>query len=125
MKAVTSARLIGREGQMVRFAADLGATLTITVLEPRIFRVTLLRAAGWRLDRTWSVAPGGLEPPFEGRARDDLAGFSCPDFCSRATRRPHQDRQRSARCRGDAGAAWHPLVRTRPRKTVRGGSRDA
>src|SRR5581483_9673052 len=80
MKAVTSARLIGREGQMVRFAADLGATLTITVLEPRIFRVTLLRAAGWRLDRTWSVAPGGLEPPFEGRARDDLAGFSCPDF---------------------------------------------
>jgi alpha-glucosidase (family GH31 glycosyl hydrolase) len=30
--------------------------------------------------RTWSIAPGGLEPPFEGRLRDDLAGFSRPDF---------------------------------------------
>jgi alpha-glucosidase len=80
MKAVTSARLIGREGQMVRFAADLGTTLTITVLEPEIFRVTLLKPAGWRLDRTWSIAQGGLEPPFEGRPREDLSGFSRPDF---------------------------------------------
>src|SRR5579871_1099455 len=80
MKAVTSARLIGREGPRVRFAADYGATFAITVLEPNLFRVTLLRAEGWRLDRTWSIAPGTLEPPFEGRSRDDLAGFSCPDF---------------------------------------------
>src|SRR6516164_9119362 len=80
MKAVTSARLIDREGQTVRFAADFGATLTITVLEPTVFRVTLLKPAGWRLDRTWSIAPGGLEPPFEGRSREDLTGFSCPEF---------------------------------------------
>src|SRR6516165_5694319 len=80
MKAVTSARFIGREGASVRFAADLGATVTIAVLEPHVFRVTLLRREGWRLDRTWSIAPSGLEPPFEGRSRQDLSGFPCPDF---------------------------------------------
>jgi len=80
MKAVTTARLIGREGPRVRFAADYGTTVTVTVLEPNLIRVSLLGDGGWRLDRTWSLAPAGLEPPFEGRARDDLSGFSCPDF---------------------------------------------
>jgi len=80
MKAITVARFTGREGQSVTFAGDYGTRIAITVLEPTIFRVTMLRETGWTLDRTWSLAPGGLEPPFEGRARDDLSGFSCPDF---------------------------------------------
>lgn len=81
MKAVTSARLIGRDGPRVNFAADYGTTtIIVTVLEPALIRVTLLREQGWRLDRTWSLAPSHLEPPFEGRARDDLSGFSCPAF---------------------------------------------
>ncbi len=37
------------------------------------------RAGGYRLDRGWTIAPGGLEPPYEGRLRDSLAGFTCPD----------------------------------------------
>jgi alpha-glucosidase len=80
MKAVTTARLIGRDGPRVHFAGDYDTSITVTVLEPAIIRVTVLRKEGWKLDRTWSLAPGGMEPPFEGRARDDLTGFSCPDF---------------------------------------------
>ncbi len=80
MKAVIKARFAGCEGARVRFEGDYGTQFTITVLEPTIFRVTMLRDSGWKLDRTWSLAPGGLEPPFEGRAREDLAGFSCPEF---------------------------------------------
>src|SRR6185312_13520786 len=80
MKAVTTARLIGRDGSRVSFAGDVDTSITLTVLEPTIVRVTMLRREGWKLDRTWSLAPDGNEPPFEGRARSDLTGFSCPDF---------------------------------------------
>ncbi len=80
MKAVITVRFTGREGQSLRFAGDYETRIMVTVLEPAIFRVTMLRKEGWTLDRTWSIAPGGLEPPFEGRERDDLAGFSCPGF---------------------------------------------
>src|SRR3954447_7328349 len=80
MKAVTTARLIGRDGSRVNFAGDVETSITLTVLEPSIIRVTMLRKEGWKLDRPWSLAPDEQEPPFEGRARADLAGFSCPDF---------------------------------------------
>jgi alpha-glucosidase len=80
MKALTSARFLNRDGARVVFEADYGARLIVTVLDQSLVRVTMLRAAGWRLDRTWSIAPGGTEPPFEGRNREDLSGFACPDF---------------------------------------------
>jgi alpha-glucosidase len=80
MKAITSARFLNRDGARVVFEADHGARFVVTVLDHSLVRVTLLRAAGWRLDRTWSIAPGGTEPPFEGRNREDLSGFACPDF---------------------------------------------
>jgi alpha-glucosidase len=80
MKAITSARFLERDGARVVFEAGYGARFIVTALDHSLIRVTLLRAAGWRLDRTWSIAPGGAEPPFEGRNRDDLSGFPCPDF---------------------------------------------
>jgi alpha-glucosidase len=80
MKAITGARLLGREGPRLSFDADHGSRLAVTVLDDTLVRVTLLRPEGWRLDRTWSIAPGGEEPPYEGRSRDDLTGFACPDF---------------------------------------------
>jgi alpha-glucosidase len=80
MKAIITARYAGHKDQSVHFTGDYGTQIAVTVLEPAVFRVTLLRQEGWRLDRTWSLAPGGLEPPFEGRLRSDLSGFSCPDF---------------------------------------------
>ncbi|SFE23287.1 glycoside hydrolase family 31 protein [Roseivivax sediminis] len=51
--------------------------LRIRALEDDLIRVSLLKNGAWRLDRTWTVAPGGAMP-WEGRARDDLSGFSCP-----------------------------------------------
>lgn len=80
MKAIIRARFERVEGPRVHFTGDLGARITLSVLGARLVRVTLLRATGWRLDRTWSIAPGGHEPPFEGRGREDLSGFPLPAF---------------------------------------------
>src|SRR4051812_17104106 len=78
MKALTQGRYLGREAEAALFDVGEGAIMVVRILEGDIGRVTLRRRDGYRLDRGWSVAPGGLEPPFEGRPRDDLSGFSCP-----------------------------------------------
>jgi alpha-glucosidase len=78
MKALTTGRYRGRDGIWAVFDLDFGTELRVGILEGDIGRVMLKRAEGYRLDRGWSIAPGGLEPPYEGRRRDDLAGFSCP-----------------------------------------------
>ena len=43
--------------------------LRVAVLETGLFRISLLKDGVWRLDRTWTVTPGG-EPPWQGRERD-------------------------------------------------------
>src|SRR3954462_8198538 len=78
MKALTQGRYPGREGEAALFDVGEGATIIVRILEGDIGRVTLRRREGYRFDRGWSVAPGGLEPPYEGRPRDDLSGFSIP-----------------------------------------------
>ncbi|MDE2016585.1 MAG: glycoside hydrolase family 31 protein, partial [Hyphomicrobiales bacterium] len=78
MKALTSARPAGRQGPWILFAADFGVTLAVAILAEGVARVQLRRAGGWRLDRGWSIAPGGLEPSCGGRPRDDLSGFKPP-----------------------------------------------
>ena len=78
MKALTQGRYIGREDEAALFEVGEGATMVVRILEGDIGRVTLRRRDGYRLDRGWSIAPGGLEPPYEGRPRDDLSGFSRP-----------------------------------------------
>ncbi len=79
---------------------------------------------GYRLDRGWAIAPGRAEPPFEGRPRDDLSGFACPDTIGLGGRRhryAHCRWARRARCTLDPfGIAWHrdgedkPFLRDRP-----------
>ncbi len=78
MKALTTGRYRGRDGIWAVFDLDFGAELRVGLLEADIGRVVLKRPGGYRLDRGWSIAPGGLEPPYEGRPRDDLTGFACP-----------------------------------------------
>ncbi|WP_428528753.1 TIM-barrel domain-containing protein [Roseibium sp.] len=53
--------------------------LVIRVLEHALIRVSLLRDGIHRLDRTWAIAPKD-DVPWEGRSRDDLSGFTCPEF---------------------------------------------
>jgi alpha-glucosidase len=78
MKALTEGRYLGRRGIFVEFALDHGVVLRVGILEPDIGRVVLLAAGGYRLDRSWTIAPGGLEPGFAGRSRDEVVGFACP-----------------------------------------------
>jgi alpha-glucosidase len=53
--------------------------LQISVLEETLFRVQLLKEGAYRLDKTWTIAPGS-DIPVEGRLRASLEGFSCPSF---------------------------------------------
>ena len=78
MKALTEGRLRGRDGNAVLFDVGQGATIRVQILDRDIGRVTLRRAEGYRLDRGWSIAPDGAEPPYEGRPRDDVSGFAIP-----------------------------------------------
>lgn len=78
MKALTQGRYLGRDGEAALFDLGLGHVLCVRILEGDIGRVTLKPADGYRLDRGWAIAPGGVEPPYEGRPRDSLDGFSCP-----------------------------------------------
>jgi alpha-glucosidase len=62
-------------------SADLGdgGQLRVVFLSPSMARVTWAWGAGFREPRTWSVAPlPAAEVPWEGRARESLAGFQRP-----------------------------------------------
>ncbi|GLR83384.1 TIM-barrel domain-containing protein [Bradyrhizobium iriomotense] len=78
MKALVEGRYRGCEGGAAMFDVGQGATIAVRILERDLGRVTLRRADGFRLDRGWSLAPGGIEPPYRGRDRDDLSGFANP-----------------------------------------------
>ncbi|MBV1869034.1 MAG: glycoside hydrolase family 31 protein [Marinosulfonomonas sp.] len=68
-----------RDGAVVRFAVDGQHQMSIAVLEHDLIRVSLQKTGNWRQGRSWSVAPDG-DVPWNGRARADTDGFSCPDF---------------------------------------------
>ena len=67
---------------------DDGAEMSVRFLSPTMARVTLRPQGGWREPRTWAIAPlaGAAGPggsysrdvPWQGRAREDLAGFERP-----------------------------------------------
>jgi len=62
-------------------SADMGdgGQLRVVFLSPSMARVTWAWGAGFREPRTWSVAPlPAAEVPWEGRARESLAGFQRP-----------------------------------------------
>ena len=79
MKVLDRAESAGFADSVLRLTCGYGWTMAIQVLEADIVRVTLRRPEGYRLDRTWCIAPGGLEPPLEGRERDSRTGFACPN----------------------------------------------
>ncbi len=61
--------------------ADLtdGGQLRVVFLSPTLARMSWVPRTGFREPRTWSIAPEGHgDVPWEGRARDSLAGFERP-----------------------------------------------
>ena len=61
-------------GHAATFALEDGYTLRVAILSGDLARVSLVPAAGWPVDRTWMVAPGG-DVPHEGRSRAGDEGF--------------------------------------------------
>lgn len=78
MKALVDARYLGQEGAWFRFGLGHGIEMRLAILEDDIARVVFRRAGGYRLDRGWAIAPNRMEPPYAGRLRDDLTGFTLP-----------------------------------------------
>jgi alpha-glucosidase len=64
----------------VTLSEPLGAVVHIFVLEDDIVRVAVLPEGGWKMPLTWAIAPGLEDVPAEGRRREDVSGFSCPDY---------------------------------------------
>ncbi|MFC1233854.1 TIM-barrel domain-containing protein [Vibrio sp. F74] len=54
--------------------------LHIFVLEQDIIRVMFKNKGELRLDKTWSIAPGQKDVPWEGRDKYSTEGFSCPSY---------------------------------------------
>ena len=79
MNAFSGAALATSDAHGVTLSLDGGARFSIQALEASLFRVRYLPAGGYREPRTWAIAPSpGEDVPWSGRARDALAGFSCP-----------------------------------------------
>ncbi|MBV9299941.1 MAG: alpha-glucosidase, partial [Verrucomicrobia bacterium] len=57
-----------------------GHVAHIFVLDEDILRIMVLPGGELRFPRTWAVAPGFEDVPYEGRDRFDHSGFARPDF---------------------------------------------
>ncbi|WEP50930.1 glycoside hydrolase family 31 protein [Cronobacter dublinensis subsp. beijingensis] len=79
MKTLKHWKLTHHDNHHVELTVDDAHTLCLWVLEPGLFRVAIKRRGAYALKRTWSIAPEN-DVPWEGRARDSLAGFSLPGF---------------------------------------------
>ena len=63
----------------LRFRGEGGEEFLLTVLDHHLLRFRFLPDGAPRMDRTWFVSPDpGKDPPLEGRSREDLSGFPCP-----------------------------------------------
>ena len=55
-----------------------GYRLAVDILEEGVLRILVMPVEGARVDRTWCIRPDA-KAPFQGRPRDDLAPFACPN----------------------------------------------
>lgn len=73
-------RLDSRDGAALRFTSTEGHVAYVFVLEQDVVRVMILPHGKMHSPRTWTVAPGCQDVPFEGIGKFDLSRFSCPAF---------------------------------------------
>lgn len=79
MKTLKHWSLAKSDDHHVELTVDGKHSFCLYVLEETLFRVAIKRHGEYSLDRTWSIAPQD-DVPWEGRPRDNLAGFSLPGF---------------------------------------------
>ena len=80
MQSLVAAAFIERTPEGARFAFDSGWECRICILADDLFRVLFVPRDGLRERRTWMVAPGGIDVPWEGRTRLDVSAFERPPF---------------------------------------------
>jgi alpha-glucosidase len=72
--------LAGESPGRLTLASDTGAVAHVFVLETDLLRLMVLPTGRLTAPRSWSLAPGAEDGPWDGRDRFDLAGFTCPAF---------------------------------------------
>lgn len=71
-------QLTKSEGNVITLQSSSAESVQVFVLEETIMRVFIPYDKEVRLDKTWSIAPGMNDIPFEGRNKFDLSPFSLP-----------------------------------------------
>src|SRR5215472_1616494 len=80
MQPLVAASLLERTEDGARFGLESGWQCRIFVLADDMVRVLFVPPDGLREARTWMVAPGGTDVPWEGRDRLDVSRFRRPSF---------------------------------------------
>ncbi|MBN3856998.1 glycoside hydrolase family 31 protein [Paraburkholderia sp. Ac-20340] len=78
-------RLVDDADNRLALQSEQGAAFEIFVLEEDIVRVRVLPDGKAHGPRSWAIAPGADDVPFEGRDRLDLSGFALPRYASEST----------------------------------------
>jgi alpha-glucosidase len=77
--------LAKHDGHHLRLESAEGAAIDVFVLEEDIVRVRVLPDGKAHGPRTWAIAPGLDDVPYEGRDRLDVSGFALPSFAVLST----------------------------------------
>ncbi len=75
MRLIDQAEYIGQDQGKYFFELDRKHLLSLQRVAQKIYRVTILKNKVWRLDKTWSVAFGQEDIPFEGLDRELLPNY--------------------------------------------------
>src|SRR5439155_1066881 len=78
MRPLLDATFAGQSEHSIRFDLESGWRCHLFVLADDLVRVLFLRDDTVREPRSWMVAPGGIDVPWEGRDRRDVSAFPCP-----------------------------------------------
>lgn len=135
MKALKNWEFGTRSENGIELRVEGRHLLLIRVLENDLIRVSLLKNGHYRLPRTWAIAPAG-DVPWEGRHRDDLESFSCPDFSFEETDKSLSLATENIRvtvlsplalvweCRHSREEDWREVARDRPQNAYMIGRKD-
>ncbi|WP_392562972.1 glycoside hydrolase family 31 protein [Orbus sturtevantii] len=79
MKTLKNWHFQSEKDNCITLSVDNKYTLSLYILEEKVFRILINRTNQLALDRTWSIAPNG-DTPLEGRDRLSTEGFSLPNY---------------------------------------------